>query len=202
MLAEARSELMKQEYKVESLNTCISELQRQSRSQRLELDDAHLGYVESQKEHVRLQEELVMKEKALRDIQIRSIHEMGELKRAQESRVDEFSVQKLKESHDMIQRLTTQIPELQERANCMNDSGEFEEIESNDSGQFSHVPSQQAVIPSPRSTVSREKRLPFDTWNLSEPQGNVFGNPRPVFDSSQTLYQGILHSQERTCRTS
>ena len=35
-----------------------------------------------------------MKEKALRDTQIRSIHEMGELKRAKELRVDEFSVQK------------------------------------------------------------------------------------------------------------
>ena len=41
---------------------------------------------------VRLQEELVMKEKALRDTQIRSIHEMEEMKRAQELRVDEFSV--------------------------------------------------------------------------------------------------------------
>ena len=32
LLAEARSELMKQEYKVESLNTCISELQQQTLS--------------------------------------------------------------------------------------------------------------------------------------------------------------------------
>ena len=66
MLAEARSELMKQEYKVESLNTCISELQQQTHAQRLELEDAHFGYAESRREQVRLQEELVMKEKALR----------------------------------------------------------------------------------------------------------------------------------------
>ena len=32
LLAEARSELMKQEHKVESLNTCISELQQQTYS--------------------------------------------------------------------------------------------------------------------------------------------------------------------------
>ena len=56
---------MKQEYKVESLNTCIRELQQQTYAQRLELEDAHLGYVESPREQVRLQEELVMKEKAL-----------------------------------------------------------------------------------------------------------------------------------------
>ena len=125
LLAEAKSELMKQEYEVEALNTCNSELQQQTYAQRLELEDAHFGYAESRREQVRPQEELVMKEKALRDAQIGSIHEMGELKRAQELRVDEFSVQKLSESHDTIQKLTSQIQELQERANCMSDSGEF-----------------------------------------------------------------------------
>ena len=72
----------------------------------------------------------------------------------------------------------------------MNDS----EVESNYSGKISHVPGQRAVSPSPRSMLSRDKRLPLDTWNLSEPHENVFGNTRPMFDSSQTPYQGILHS--------
>ena len=63
LLADSRSELMKQECKVESLNTCIGELQQQTFAQRLGLEDAHLGYVESRREQVRLQEELVMKEK-------------------------------------------------------------------------------------------------------------------------------------------
>ena len=52
-----KRDLNSQEYKVESLNTCISELQQQTCVQRLELEDAHLGYVESRKEQVRLQEE-------------------------------------------------------------------------------------------------------------------------------------------------
>ena len=90
-----------------------------------------------------------MKEKALRETQIRKMHEMGEMKRAQEIRVDEFSVQKMRESHDTIQRLTSQLQEVQERVNCMNGSGEFQEVESNHSGRLSYVPSQQAVIPSP-----------------------------------------------------
>ena len=47
---------------------------------------------------------------------------MEELKRVQELRVDEFSAQKLRESHDTIQKLTSQIQELQERVNCMCDS--------------------------------------------------------------------------------
>ena len=48
--------------------------------------------------------------------------------------------------------------------------------------------------------LSRDRRLPFDSWNLSEPQGNVFGNPRPMFDSSETHYQGILHSTTPSAR--
>ena len=66
---------------------------------------------------------------------------------------------------------------------------EFHELQSNYSGKISHVPIQQAVIPSPRSVLSCDKRLPFDTWNLSETQRHVFGNPRPMFDSTQTLFQ-------------
>ena len=87
LLAEARSELMKQEYKVESLNTCTSELQQQTLSG-WNWRDAYFGCAESRREQVRVhEEELVMKEKALRDTQIRSMHEMVELKRAQELRV-------------------------------------------------------------------------------------------------------------------
>ena len=47
---------------------------------------------------------------------------MGEVKRAQELRVDVlFSVQKLRESHETIQRLTSQMQEMQEQMNSMND---------------------------------------------------------------------------------
>ena len=92
-LSQARSEPMRQEHQVGSLNNCMSELQQQAYAQRLESQDAHHGYIESRREQVRLQEELSMKEKVLRDTQIRSMHEMGQMKRAQE-RVDEVSVQK------------------------------------------------------------------------------------------------------------
>ena len=166
---------MKQNHKVESLNSCIKELQQQTCAQRFELQDAHHGYAESRREQVRLQEELAMKGKAPRDTQIRCMHIMGEMKRAQELRFDEFSVHKLRESHDTIQGLTSQIQALQERMNCMNDSGEFQEVESNYCGKNSHVPSQPAVIPSPRSMLCCDKRVPLDTWNLSGSQENVFG---------------------------
>ena len=55
---------MKQEHKVESLNNCIDELQQQAYAQRrLELDDAHHGYVESRRQQVRLQEKKKVFEK-------------------------------------------------------------------------------------------------------------------------------------------
>ena len=99
---------------------------------------------------------------------------MGEMKRAQEQRVDEFSVQKLRESHKTTQRLISQMKEMQVQMNFMNDSEEFQEVESNHSGRLSYVPSQPAAIPSFRSMLSRDKRLPLDTWNASGPQENVF----------------------------
>ena len=61
LLSQARSELMKQEHQVGSLNNCIGELQRQAYAQRLALQDAQRGFFESRREQVRLQEELSMK---------------------------------------------------------------------------------------------------------------------------------------------
>ena len=117
LLSQARSELVKQEYQVGSLNSCIIELQQQAYTQRLELQNAHHGYIESRREQLRLQEELSMKEKLLRDTQMRNIHELGEMKRAQELRVDEFAVLKLRESHDTVHRLTSQLQSMQEQMN-------------------------------------------------------------------------------------
>ena len=65
------------------------------------------------------------------------------------------------------------------------------------SGKLSHVPSQLAVVPSPRS-LSRDRSMPLDTWNLSGTQGNVFGNPRHILDPSRMPYQGILHTMNQS----
>ena len=80
LLNQARSELMKQEHQARSFNSCVDELQQQAFAQRLELENAHHGYIASRREQLRLQEEFAMKEKALRETQIRIIHEMGEKK--------------------------------------------------------------------------------------------------------------------------
>ena len=73
-----------QELHVESLNNCISELKQQAYDQRLALQDAQYGFVESRREQVRVQEEISMKEKVIRNTEIRDVREMGESKKAQE----------------------------------------------------------------------------------------------------------------------
>ena len=72
-----------------------------------------------------------LNEKEFRNTRIRSIHEVEEVKRAQEMRIAEFSSYELRESHAAVQELTSQIQELQERINYTNDSGEFQDVESN-----------------------------------------------------------------------
>ena len=46
----------------------------------------------------------------------------------------------------MIQKLTSQLQEMQNQMISMNDSGEFQEVESNHSGRLSDVSSQLAMI--------------------------------------------------------
>ena len=82
---------------------------------------------------------------------------------------------------------------MQEQMNSMNDSGEFQEVESHHSGRLSHVSSQPVMIPSSRTMLSRDKRLPFDTWNASGFQENAFGDQFSTFGSPQDHHQGIHH---------
>ena len=195
LLAEARSELMKQEYKVESLNTCISELQQQTYAQMLELEDAHFGDTESRREQFRLQDGLVMKEKALRDAEIRSMHEMGELKR--ELRNCELTISLDKNWEKVMIRYRSSLHKYRScKRGCIASMipENLRILNRITVEKLSHVPSQPAVVPSPRSMLSRDRSMPFDTWNLSDTQGNVFGNSRSMLDSSRTPYQGILHS--------
>ena len=105
------------------------------------------------------------------------------MKRAQVQQVDEFSIRKLRENHENIQQLTFQLQQLQEQMNSMNSSGEFQDIESDFCGRWSHVASQPVMSPSSHSLLSWDTRLPLDTWNQSGVQENVIGNQFSTFDS-------------------
>ena len=47
------------------------------------------------------------------------------------------------------------------------------------------------MFPSSRSMLSRDKRLPLDTWNTCGLQENVFGDQFSTFDSLRDHPQGI-----------
>ena len=81
---------------------------------------------------------IVLKEKVLRKTQIRKMHKMGEIRRAQEHQLDEVLAQTSKENHETIQQLTSKLQQTQAQMN---------------SGRLSHVFSQPAMIPSSRSLL-------------------------------------------------
>ena len=90
LLAEAKSEILKHEFRADLADDNIRELNRQIESQRVEIG-SFTDYEQSTQEQDPLHEELAERERALREIRIRTIHEVEELKRARELRVDEFS---------------------------------------------------------------------------------------------------------------
>ena len=86
------------------------------------------------------------KNQNLREVHMKSLNEMEELKRFQGSTFDEFPRRRLIEDRDTKNELTARFQELQNEVNCMNDSRYFEDAESVRSG-LSHVPSQPAFFP-------------------------------------------------------
>ena len=66
-----------------------------------------------------------MKEKVLRNTQFQNMHGIGEIKRAQEQRIDVVSAQKFTANHETIQQLTAQLQQMQEQMNSMTDSVDF-----------------------------------------------------------------------------
>ena len=75
--------------------------------------------------------------------------------------------------------------------NSMKDSEDFQDVESNYCGRLSHVSSQPVMIPSSRALLSRDKRLPLDTWNQYGLQEHVLGNQFSTFDSPRDFPQRI-----------
>ena len=97
------------------------------------------------------------KNRDLREAQMKSLHEMEDLKRFLGSTFDEFSRRRLIDNQDTILELTARIHELQNEENCLKDSRDFKYAESVRSRLF-HVPSQPALLP-PFSRSWRDAKL-------------------------------------------
>ena len=121
--------MLKQECRADFLDCSNRELRRQIHCSRMEVDHSNLGYKTSRREQARLHEKLAQRERALRETHIKGVHEVEETKRAQEMRIDEFSRHELRERL-LSKRSHLEYKSLQERVNFMNDSREFQYVES------------------------------------------------------------------------
>ena len=115
-------------------------------SQRREIDQTIASDEQLRRDLLLLHVHLSEQNRDLREAHMKSLHEMGELKRVQELRVDESSRRRLIENQDTINEFTDRIQELQNVVNSLNDSRDFKDAESVRSG-LSHVPSQPALFP-------------------------------------------------------
>ena len=154
-------------------------------SQRGEIYRALAGDEQLRRDQQLLHEQLLEQNRELREAHERSLNEMEELKRFQGSTFGTFSRRKLIEDRDTILELTGKIQELQNEANCMNDSRDLKDAASVRSGQ-SHVTSQPAFFPphpDPGGMLSRSVGMPSrndrppDIWDTHDISGNVFANP-------------------------
>ena len=93
-----------------------------------------------------LQEELWCQQKDFREVHQRSLTEMEELRKFQNSTFDTLARRKLIEDQNTIMELSGRLQELQNEVNCMNDSKDFQDAESVRSGN-SHVTSQSMLFP-------------------------------------------------------
>ena len=184
MFDQARSDLSKQELHVESLDECIGELQRQTEEQRLALQDAQYGLSSTTRR-------IVHEGKgSLRYSQ--NMHEMGQILRAQEQRVDEVSVQKLKENHETI---TSQLQQMQEQNHSMNDSVDVQDVESNHSGRLSLLESKFS-----RSMLGRDKECRLTHGINLDYKKTFLGNQFSTFDSFRDHPQRIQSDDvQRNC---
>ena len=96
----------------------------------------HHEFLAAQAEQNRkiLQEELLRQKQDFREVHQQDLMKMKELQKFQNSTFDEFTKQKFIEDQKIIMELSGRLQELQNEVNCMNDSKDFQDAESIQSG--------------------------------------------------------------------
>ena len=121
-----------------------------------------------------------------------NLTEMEELRKFQSSSFDTLARQKFIEDQNTIMELSGRLQDLQNEVNCMNDSQDFQDAESERSGN-SHVTSQPMLFPKHPafegslrlSFVSPQRQEgPPNIWDTSGFSGNVFCTSTSFFFSS------------------
>ena len=116
-------------------------------------EELHRAQAEERRrqDHQLPHEQLLKQNWDLREAHEKSLNEIEELKKFQGSTFDTIARRRLVEDQDTILELTGKIQELQNEINCMNDSRDFQDVESVRSGH-SHVTSQPVSFPTSSSS--------------------------------------------------
>ena len=112
-----------------------------------------------------LHEQLSKQNCDLREVREKSLKEMEELKKFQSSSFDTIARRRLVEDQDTILEFIGKMQELQNEINCMNDSRDFQDVESVRGGTF---PRYQSTSVLPTSSNSWRNAKPF--YRNAEPQ--------------------------------
>ena len=107
MLSEVRTEIQKHEFQADSDRRSIQELNGIIEPQRREIDHTIACDEQLRRDQLLLHERLSEQNRDLREAHIKSPHEMEELRRVQESRVEESSRRRLIENQDTINELNS-----------------------------------------------------------------------------------------------
>ena len=140
ILADCQAEIRKHEFQADCDRRSRQKLSETIESQQEELHRAQAEERRRQ-DHQLLHEQLLKQNWDLREAREKSLNEMEELKKFQNSTFDTTAKRRLVEDQDTILELTGKIQDLQNEINCMNDSRDFQDAESVRSGH-SHVTSQ------------------------------------------------------------
>ena len=158
-----------------------------------ELQPAH-----AEEERRLLQGQLWRQKLEFREPHQQSLTEMKELRKFQSSTFDTIARIKLIEDQNTILELSSRVQELQNEANCMNDSKDFQDVESVRS-EISHVTNQPVLFPThpipegmltPSFVSPRRNEGPPSIWDTHGISGNVFADPHA---SSSAPYPQELH---------
>ena len=199
ILADCQAEIQKHEFQAENDRRSIQKLNETIESQKEEICRAHQRGQRRRQDQQLLHKQLLKQNWDLREAHEKSINEMEELKRFQGSTFDTIARRKLVEDRDTILELAGKIRELQNEINCMTDSRDFQDADSERSGH-SHVASQLVFFPphpvrggmrSHSFGMPSHREGPPSIWDTHGMSGNVFANPAA---SSSAPYPQELNS--------
>ena len=170
-LAECQAEIKKHEFQADYDRRSIQKLSETIESQQEELHRAQAE--ELQRRDQLHHEQLLQQNSDLREAHHKSLNEMQELKKFQNSTFHTIARRRLVEDQNTILELSGRIQELQNEIHCMTDSKDFQDAESVRSGH-SHVTSRPVSFPPrpvPGGMLSRAKGMPSRRGRASKPLG-------------------------------